>query len=55
LRQLQRRLDAAPAQIGVGDALADGLLEIADADCLDLLALRFPALALDAEFVFLAM
>ena len=53
LRQRQRRLDAAPAQIRVRNALADGALKGGDAVGLDLLALGFLRFALDAEFVFL--
>jgi len=53
LRKLKRRLDAAPAQIGIRDALADGLLKIAYAFCLDLLALRLSFFALDAKLIFL--
>ena len=49
LRELQRRFDAAPAHIGIRNALGHGLLEVADAVRLDLLALRFLLLAVDAE------
>src|SRR5215813_2436357 len=53
LRKLKRRVDAAPAQVGLRDALADGLLKIAYALCLDLLALRLSFFALDAKLIFL--
>ena len=53
LRERQRRLDAAPAQIGIGNALADRLLERRNAVRLDLLALRFFGLAHDAMAIFL--
>src|SRR5215831_5893855 len=53
LRKLKRRLDAAPAQIGIRNALADSLLKIAYAFCLDLLAFRLAFLTLDPKFIFL--
>src|SRR5262249_28989826 len=53
LRKLQRRLDAAPTQVGLRDALADGLLKIAYAFCLDLLAFRLSFFTLDAKLIFL--
>src|SRR6516164_3576374 len=53
LRKLQRRLDATPTQVGLRDALADGLLKIAYALCLDLLAFRLSPFALDPKFIFL--
>jgi hypothetical protein len=40
LRKLKRRLNAAPAKVGLRDVLANGLLKIANAFCLDLLAFR---------------
>jgi hypothetical protein len=46
LRELKRRLDAAPTQVGVRNALTDDLLEFADPFCLDPLALRLPYLTL---------
>src|SRR5215472_11134895 len=49
LRKLKRRLDATPTQVGLRDALADDLLKIAYAFCLDLLALRLSFFTLDAE------
>jgi hypothetical protein len=53
LRKLQRRLDATPTQVGLRDPLADRLLKIAYAFCLDLLAFRLSFFALDAKLVFL--
>src|SRR5262249_18327125 len=53
LRKLKRRIDAAPTQVGLRDALADGLLKIAYALCLDLLALRLSFFAIDAKLIFL--
>src|SRR5215831_16919245 len=53
LRKLQRRLDATPTQVGLRDALADGLLKIAYAFCLDLLAFRLSFFAFDAKLIFL--
>src|SRR5262249_3756803 len=53
LRKLQRRLDAAPTQVGLRDSLADGLLKIAYAFCLDPLAFRLSFFALDAKLIFL--
>jgi hypothetical protein len=53
LRKLKRRLNAAPTQVGLRDALADDLLKIAYAFSLDLLAFRLSFLALDAKFIFL--
>src|SRR5262249_45356009 len=53
LRKLKRRLDAAPAQIGIRNALADGLLKIAYAFRLDLLAFRLAFFAFDPKFIFL--
>src|SRR5262249_6239632 len=53
LRKLERRLDAAPTQVGFRDALADGLLKIAYALCLDLLAFRLSFFALDPKFILL--
>src|SRR5262249_53580206 len=53
LRKLQRRLDAAPTQVGLRDALADGLLKIAYAVSLDLLAFRLSFFALDSKLIFL--
>src|SRR5262245_57151231 len=53
LRKLKRRLDAAPTKVGLRDALADDLLKIADAFCLDLLAFRLSFFALDPKFIFL--
>src|SRR4029079_8159141 len=53
LRKLKRRLNAAPTQVGLRDALAHDLLKIAYAFCLDLLAFRLSFFALDAKFIFL--
>jgi len=53
LRKLKRCLDAAPAQVGLRDALADDLLKIANAFCLDLLAFRLSFFALDPKLIFL--
>src|SRR5262245_46499144 len=53
LRKLKRRLDAAPTKVGLRDALADDLLKIANAFCLDLLAFRLSFFALNAKLVFL--
>jgi len=50
---LKRRLNTTPTQIGIRDALTDDLLEVSHAFCLDLLALRLPFFARNAEFVFL--
>src|SRR6476646_10006250 len=52
LRQLKRCFDAAPTQIRFRNALADGLLEIANAFCLDPLAFRFSFFALDPKLIF---
>ena len=53
MREQKRGFDAAPAQIGFGNALTDCLLKSGNAVGLDLLAFGFFGLALDAEFVFL--
>jgi len=42
LRKLKRRLDATPTQVGLRNALANDLLKIAYAFCLDLLACLCP-------------
>jgi hypothetical protein len=52
LRQLKRCFDAAPTQIRFRNALADGLLEIANPFCLDPLAFRLSFFALDPKLVF---
>src|SRR5207253_11030466 len=53
LRKLKRRLNAAPTQVRLRDALADDLLKIPYAFCLDLLAFRLSSFALHAKFIFL--
>src|SRR5258708_7823068 len=53
LRELERRLYAAPTQIRIRDSLADDLLEFTDPFRLDLLALRLFSLARDTKRVFL--
>ena len=53
MRKLKRCFDATPAHVGIGNSLRDGLLEVADAIRLDLLALRLLPLAIDAEGVLL--
>jgi hypothetical protein len=53
LRKLKRGFDAAPAHVGIGNALRHRLLEVADAVRLDRLALGFLFLALDAVGVLL--
>src|SRR6185312_10053266 len=51
-RQFERRLDAFPAQIGIGNAARHDVLELADALGLDALALGFLGFAQEAVIVF---
>src|SRR4029077_3492786 len=53
LRELKSDVDAAPAQVGIGNALADRLLEGRNAVCLNLFAFRLLGFTLDPEFVLL--
>src|SRR5262245_35413938 len=53
LGKLERRLNAAPTQVRVRNALTNDLLKIAYAFALDPLALRLSFFPLDAEFIFL--